>query len=155
MTKFTAFAAALLAAGSLAIPAAAQTETAPSAEREVSPAHTSTRVQRGEAQLARILEGFAATGETQRCVNAFRTNDITVIPYVGVVYEDGDKVYVARARRPEMLRDSDVPVFERFSSQICTTDVMRTIDRFAPNMQGSLFLEDFQVYTRIPAANRN
>ncbi len=155
MKKFTAFAAAALAAASFAVPAAAQTEAAASAEGEVSPAHTSTRVQRGEAQLARILEGYAPTGETQRCVNAFRTNDITVISYVGVVYEAGDKVYVARARRPEMLRDSDVPVFERYSSQLCTTDALRTIDRFMPNFQGSLFLDDFQVYARVPAANGN
>lgn len=115
-------------------------------------AHAETRQERGESQLAELLEGYQASGETQKCVNAFRENDIRVIPYVGVVYDAGDTIYVARATRPEMLRDSDVPVFERFSSQLCTNDVMRTIDRHSPSFSGVLFLEDFQPYTRVEEA---
>ena len=113
-----------------------------------STAQAETRAERGEASLARMLDGYQATGETQRCISAVRSNKIRVIPYVGVVYDAGDTIYVARATRPELLRDSDVPVFERYSSQLCSNDVMRTVDRHSPNFAGVLFLEDFEQFTR-------
>ena len=112
-------------------------------------AQAETRQERGEARLAEMLEGYEASGEARSCISAIRSNDISVIPYVGVVYDAGDTIYVARASRPEMLRDTDVPVFERFSSQLCTNDVMRTVDRSSPSFQGVLFLEDFVPYTRV------
>ena len=96
-----------------------------------------------------MLEGYAASGETRNCISAIRSNKIHVIPYVGVVYDAGDTIYVARASHPENLRDSDVPVFERFSSQLCTNDVMRTFDRHSPSFSGVLFLEDFVPYARV------
>jgi hypothetical protein len=114
-----------------------------------STAQAETRSERGEAQLARILEGYQASGETQRCISATRSNQLRVIPYVGLVYDAGDTIYVARASRPELLRDSDVPVIERYSSQLCTNDVMRTVDRHSPNFAGALFLEDFEQFTRV------
>ena len=115
-------------------------------------AQAETRQERGEAQLAELLEGYQASGEAQRCISAYRSNDIRVIPYVGIAYDDGDTIYVARASRPEMLRDTDVPVIDRFGSQLCSNDVMRTVDRHSPNFTGVLFLEDFQPYTRVEEA---
>lgn len=114
-----------------------------------STAQAETRQERGEARLAEMLEGYQATGETESCITAMRSNQLEVIPYVGVVYDAGHKIYVARATRPEMLRDHDVPVFERFSSQLCTNDVMRTIDRSNHHFSGALFLEDFVAYARV------
>jgi hypothetical protein len=130
----TAVAAAVLATGAIAAPAAAQGET---------------RLERGEARLAELLEGYEQSGEPRNCISALRSHDIRVIPYVGVVYEGGDTIYVARATRPEMLRDTDVPVIERHSGQLCTTDIMRTFDRHSPSFTGVLFLEDFVPYTRV------
>lgn len=115
-------------------------------------AQAETRQERGEARLAELIEGRTA-GEPQSCVTAYRSNDIQVIPYVGIVYDAGDTVYVARATRPERLRDSDVPVFERFGSQLCKTDVIRTIDRHAGFTTGALFLEDFVPYTKVEEAD--
>lgn len=115
-------------------------------------AQAETRQERGEARLAEMLEGFQASGESLNCISAMRSNRIQVIPYVGIVYDDGDTIYVARATRPEMLRDSDVPVFERFSSQLCNSDVMRTVDRHNTSFTGVLFLEDFVPYTRVEEA---
>lgn len=115
-------------------------------------AHAATRIERGEARLAQLLEGYAASGEAQRCITAINSNRISVIPYVGLVYDAGDTIYVARAQRPNMLDDHDVPVIERFSSQLCTNDVMRTFDRHSPQFTGVLFLEDFQPYTRVPVS---
>lgn len=115
-------------------------------------AQAETRQERGEARLAEMLEGYEATGESRSCITANRSNALEVIPYVGVVYDAGDTIYVARAARPEMLSDSDVPVFERFSSQLCTSDVMRTIDRHDTGFTGVLFLDDFVTFTRVEQA---
>lgn len=115
-------------------------------------AQAETRAERGEARLAEMLEGYQASGESRSCISASRSNGIEVIPYVGVVYDAGHTIYVARATRPDMLRDSDVPVFERYSSQLCNTDVMRTIDRYNTGFTGVLFLEDFVAFTRVEDA---
>jgi len=110
-------------------------------------AQAETRQEKAEAQLAELIEGRVA-GEAQSCITSYRGNDIQVIPYVGIVYDAGDTLYVARAKRPERLRSSDVPVIERFGSQFCATDVIRTIDRYAGFTTGALFLEDWVPYTR-------
>jgi hypothetical protein len=109
-----------------------------------------SRQERGEARLAEMLEGYQA-GEPVSCINAVRSNRLKVIPYVGLVYEDGDTIYVARASNPNMLDPDDVPVIERYSSQLCKTDVLRTFNRNAPSIRGNLFLGDFVPYTRTAA----
>ena len=114
-------------------------------------AQAQSRQERAEARLAELIEDRVA-GEAQSCVTPFRSNDIQVIPYVGIVYDAGDTVYVARAKRPERLRSSDVPVIERFGSQLCATDVIRTIDRYAGFTTGALFLEDWVPYTKAEEA---
>lgn len=125
--------ATLLAGAALAL-----TGTAASAE---------TRAEKGEAKLARMLEGRTA-GEPVDCINAMRSNRIEVIEHIGIVYDAGDTIYVARARDPRALGPWDVPVIERFGSQLCTTDVMRTVDRSGGYTTGPLFLDDFVPYTR-------
>lgn len=107
-----------------------------------------TRQERNEARLAEMLEGYVA-GEPVSCITTTRSNRLSVIEQVGLVYDDGDTIYVARAVNPDMLSSSDVPVIERYSSQLCVNDVMRTIDRHSPSFQGALFLEDFVPYTRV------
>ena len=114
-------------------------------------AQAETRQERSEARLAEMIEGRVA-GEAQSCVVAFRSNKIQVIPYVGIVYDAGDTVYVARAVRPERLRSTDVPVIERYGSQLCRQDVRHTIDRYSGFTTGALFLEDFVPYTKVEEA---
>ena len=103
--------------------------------------------ERNEARLARMLEGRTA-GEPVNCINAMRSNDIRVIEKVGIVYDAGDTIYVARVTDPKMLDPWEVPVFERFGSQLCTTDIIRTVDRSTGFVTGAVFLEDFVPYTR-------
>src|SRR5688572_27732548 len=83
-----------------------------------------TLAEKGEARLARMLEG-RTPGEPVTCISAFRSNDIRVIEHVGIVYDAGRTIYVARVRDPDMLDQWDVPVFERFGSQLCATDIIR------------------------------
>ncbi len=114
-------------------------------------ANARTGQERSEERLAEMLQGYEA-GAPVSCINAFRSNRLSVLPFVGLVYDDGDTIYVARATQPRMLDNDDVPVIERYSSQLCRTDVMRTVDRYMPNFSGVLFIEDFVPYTRTETA---
>ena len=103
--------------------------------------------ERGEARLARMLEGRTA-GEPQTCISAMRSNDIRVIEHVGIVYDAGGTIYVARITDPKMLDPWEVPVIERFGSQLCSTDIIRTVDRSGGFFTGVVFLSDFVPYRR-------
>jgi hypothetical protein len=106
-----------------------------------------TRAERAEAKLARMLEGLTA-GEPVKCISALRSHHIQVIEHIGIVYDAGDTIYVARATDPDALDYWEVPVIERFGSQLCSNDVMRTVDRSGGYVTGPLFLEDFVPYTK-------
>jgi hypothetical protein len=110
------------------------------------PAKT-TLAEKGEARLARMIEGRSA-GEPVNCISAFRSNDIRVIEHVGIVYDAGRTIYVARVTDPNMLDHWDIPVIERFGSQLCATDIMRTVDRTGGHFTGVVFLDDFVPYTK-------
>ena len=110
-------------------------------------ASAKTLAEKGEAQLARLLEGRTA-GEPVSCINAMDSNRIRVIEHVGIVYEQGRTIYVARATHPRSLGPWDVPVINRFGSQLCKTDIVRTIDRSGGFVNGMVFLNDFVPYTK-------
>lgn len=126
--------ATLLAGAALALTGATAVSAEPAA-------------QKGEARLARMLEGRVA-GEPVNCISATRSDDIEVIEHVGIVYDAGRTIYVARAVHPKALNQWDIPVIERFGSQLCTTDVIRTVDRSSGFMTGAVFLNDFVPYTK-------
>ena len=110
-------------------------------------AQAETRMEKNEARLAQMLEGRVA-GEPQSCVSAFRTNDIEVLEYVGIVYDAGDTIWVARATDPRSLGMNDIPIIDRFGSQLCRHDVIRTVDRYSQFTTGAVFLQDFVPYTK-------
>jgi hypothetical protein len=60
----------------------------------------------------------------------------------------GDTLYVARPSDPQTLRRDDILVINRFGSQLCDTDVIRTVDRNAGFMTGVLFLKKFVPYKK-------
>ena len=111
------------------------------------PLAAETRAERGEARLAEMIEGRTA-GEARSCISAMDSNRIRVIDHVGVVYETAGTVWVARVSDPRQLDSFDVPIFERHGSQLCKTDVIRTVDRSTGMHSGSVFLGDFVPYTR-------
>lgn len=113
----------------------------------VSEASAATLAERGEARLATMLEGRTA-GEPVNCISALNSNRIKVIEHVGVVYDAGNTIYVARSTDPKALGAWDVPIFERFGSQLCTTDIIRTVDRSSGFPTGVVFLNDFVPYTK-------
>lgn len=106
-----------------------------------------TPAERGEARLAKMIEGRAA-GEPVSCIPALRSNRLTVIDHVGLVYDAGDTIYVARASNPRSLGRNDIVVIDRFGSQLCKQDIVRTVDRYQHYTTGAVFLEDFIPYTK-------
>ncbi|MWV26623.1 hypothetical protein [Aurantiacibacter rhizosphaerae] len=110
------------------------------------PALAQDRETRAETAFAELVEGRTA-GEPTNCISTFSSNDLRVEEYVGLVYERGDTIWVARTTNPRNLDRWDVPVIQRYSSRLCTNDVTRTIDRSSGMFSGVLFLDDFVPYT--------
>ncbi|MFB0612188.1 hypothetical protein [Aurantiacibacter poecillastricola] len=125
--------------------------TAVAAMALAAPAYAQDREERAELAFAELVEGRTA-GEPQPCITAFQSSDIRVEENVGLVYERGDTIWVARANNPRSLDNWDVPIIERFGSRLCRYDVTRTIDRSTGMFSGVLFLDDFVPYTRADEA---
>ena len=100
-----------------------------------------------EAKLARMLEGRTA-GEPVSCISALRSSRIEVIEHVGIVYDAGNTIYVARPANPKSLSHNDIVVIDRYSGQLCNTDVIRTVDRYQGFTTGAVFLDNFVPYTK-------
>jgi len=103
--------------------------------------------EQSEAKLARMLEGRTA-GEPVSCISAMNSNRIEVIEHVGIVYDSGDTIYVARPSDPRQIGRDDVVVIERFGGQLCANDVIRTVDRYGGFATGAVFLDNFVPYTK-------
>ena len=106
-----------------------------------------TSAERGEAKLARMLEGRVA-GEPVSCISALRSNRIEVIEHVGIVYDAGATIYVARPSNPDSLGRNDIVVIDRHGGQLCNTDVIRTVDRYQGYTTGAVFLDNFVPYSK-------
>ena len=100
-----------------------------------------------EAKLARMLEGRTA-GEPVNCISALRSDRMEVIEHVGIVYDAGRTIYVARPTNPESLGRNDIIVIDRYGGQLCDTDIIRTVDRYQGFTTGAVFLEHFVPYTK-------
>jgi hypothetical protein len=107
-----------------------------------------TTAEKGEERLARMLEGRTA-GEPVACITTMRKNELQVIDEVGLVYDAGNTVYVARPTDPRMLRRTDALVIDRFSpSRLCVNDPIRTVNRHGGFFTGVVFLNDFVPYKK-------
>jgi hypothetical protein len=100
-----------------------------------------------EAKLARMLEGRVA-GEPVNCIAALRSERMEVFEHVGIVYDAGATIYVARPDNPRSLGRDDIVVIERFGGQLCANDVIRTVDRYQGFTTGAVFLDKFVPYTK-------
>ena len=108
---------------------------------------------RGEERLARMLKGHVQSGEPKRCISTMSGRNIEVVENVGFVYDAGKTIWVARARNGQWINNSDIPVIERWSSsQLCSNDRIRMVDRSSGIFGGAVFLDEFVPYTRVEDA---
>ena len=114
-----------------------------------SPAMAQPRKERptGEQRLAKMLEGRTA-GKPVSCIPAQISDRLQVIDETAVVYDGGRTIYVAKPRDPRSLDSDDILIINRFGSQLCKQDVIRTVDRTSGFMTGIVFLGDFVPYSR-------
>lgn len=112
-----------------------------------SPALAQDRDEESERAFAELIEGRVVSGEPEQCISTFGQRPLRVVENVGLAYERGDTLWVARARNAHQLDNWDVPVIERYSaSRLCRTDVRRTVDRNSGMFSGILFLDQWVPY---------
>lgn len=114
-------------------------------------AHSADKVdkktEKNQARLAQMLEGRTA-GEPVSCIPLVQSNRLEVIEGVALVYNSGDTIYVAKPKDPTMLGRDDIMVIDRFGSQLCDTDIVRTVDRNGGYFTGVVFLNKFVPYKK-------
>lgn len=136
--------AATMALGLLAAPAIAQDKPSNAAASE--------EMTKGEAELAKLLEGRVA-GEPQRCIRIHPDRGMRVIDKTAYVFGRGNTIYVQHTKNPEDIDDDDVLVSRIWGSHLCRLDNVTTIDRYSQFFSGVVFLEDFIPYTRVKASS--
>jgi hypothetical protein len=126
-----------------AMPVLAQSGEQPEAKAEA-PAQT-----KGEARLAKLLEGRVA-GQPVRCIRNQRNIQMQTIDKTAYVYGRGNTIWVQRTTTPENINGNETLVSIRFGAgELCKLDQMNTIDRQQGFMTGVVFFEDFVPYTRV------
>ena len=109
-------------------------------------------ISRGEAKLAKMLEGRVA-GEPERCIRTTPSRGLTKIDDTALVYKSGDTIWVNRTRTPHAIDDNDYLVIRKFSgTQLCRSDQITTYSRAGNFFSGVIFLDDFVPY-RMAAAD--
>ena len=102
-----------------------------------------------EAELARALRGRVA-GEPVSCIDLHRIRSSRVIRGTAILYDAGSVIYVNRPRNgAEELNGFDTLVTRTPSSQLCSVDVVHTVDLTTNTLTGIVFLGDFVPYRRI------
>ncbi|MBO9576051.1 MAG: hypothetical protein J7494_09965 [Sphingobium sp.] len=132
-----------IAAASLALAAAAGVSAQPNGHHN---GHGNGDA-KGEARLAKLLEGRVA-GKPVSCISAQISDRLQIIDKTALVYDGGRTVYVARPHDSRSLDSDNILVINRFGSQLCKQDVIRTVDRYSGFMTGVVFLDDFVPYTK-------
>lgn len=131
-----AIATALIAAAVLAVPAAS------SAKPKLT----------GEARLAKVLEGRVA-GDPVSCIPDWQARDMQVIDKTALVYGHGSTIWVNRPKNADQLDSDDILVRRAFGSQLCTLDIVHTVDRTGHFMTGIVNLGEFVPYRRVAKAD--
>ena len=105
------------------------------------------RQAKGEAELAKILAS-RVEGTPVDCISESDARSMRIVDGTAFVFGRGRTLYVNRPASPAMLDDSDLPVFEQWSSRLCRMDHVELRDRFSHIGGPTLFLENFVPYSR-------
>ena len=101
----------------------------------------------GEEELARLLDGRVA-GPPQNCITTWPNSAMRAIDGTAYVFGSGRVIYVNRTREPHRIDDDDILVIRKFGSgtQLCTHDIITTLDRGSQMYSGNVSLGDFIPY---------
>lgn len=113
------------------------------------PAFAETPSPRGEAELAKLLEGRVA-GKPVDCVPIVNMGSARVIQGTALVYRVGSKLYVNRPREGVgQLDPNDILVTRPLGAQLCRLDMVDRVDRNAGFWRGFVSLSEFVPYERV------
>ena len=102
-----------------------------------------------DVQLQKALEGRVA-GKPVNCISLSSTNSSRIIDGKAIIYQVGGRLYVNEPRSgAASLRDDDILVTRTFSSQLCSVDMVRLIDRGSRFPRGFVSLGQFVPYTKV------
>ena len=127
--------AALMAAPLAQAQADTQAEPAPQSRQ-------AKRVATEQAKLAKMLEGREA-GEPERCITMRPTDQMQVIEGTALVFRSGSTMWVNTTADPESIDKWDTYVFRRYGSQLCSMDIVTTLDRGSGMYNGNVSLVEF------------
>ncbi len=103
---------------------------------------------RGEAELAKMLEGRVA-GEPVKCLNRSRSSEsVRIVDGTAFVFRDGATLYVNRPDGARILDWNDLPVFRLFGSGLCARDRVELRDRSSLFPGPVILLGEFVPYRR-------
>jgi len=106
------------------------------------------RAAAGEAKLAKALEGRVA-GKPVTCIPLRNIDSSQIIDGTAILYKVGGTIYVNRPRiGAESLRWDPVLVTDTHSSQLCSIDTVKLLDRTSHFYQGFVGLGEFVPYSK-------
>lgn len=113
------------------------------------PAQADSRAERGEARLAKALEGRVA-GKPVRCIDQRNILSSQIIDRTAIIYRGpGNVLYVNRPNGREALDSNAILVTDSFNGQLCSIDTVRLVDRSPGGMmRGVLGLNEFAPYAK-------
>ena len=112
----------------------------------IMPGHAGPREERGEARLAKLLDGRAA-GKPVDCIQLSSVSSTEIVDGTAIVYRVGSKLYVNRpATGASSLRRDDVLFFSNHDSRLCSVDSVKLIDQGSHFQKGFVGLSKFVPY---------
>jgi len=103
---------------------------------------------KGEAKLAKAIAGRVA-GKPVNCINQRNITSSQIIDRTAIIYQVGRTLYVNRPRIGESsLDDDDILVTKTYSSQLCSLDTIRLLDRSSRFETGFVGLGEFVPYVK-------
>ena len=108
------------------------------------------RAAAGETKLAKALAGRVA-GKPVNCINLRDIRSSTIFDRTAILYDAGGKLYLNRPRSgASSLDNDDILVTKTNSSQLCSIDMVRLVDRTAHFPTGFVTLGEFVPYSKPP-----
>ena len=104
-----------------------------------------------QQELDKLLVGREA-GRPVHCISTFDSREMRVLDKTAIVFGWGNTIWVNTPRNAEHLDDDDILVTHTSGSQLCSLDIVQTLDRSSQFYNGSLSLGEFVPYRRIRAA---
>ena len=101
-----------------------------------------------QERLDKMLEGREA-GKPVSCISTYDSRDMTVLDKVGIVFRSGSTLYVNRPQNVDQLDSDDILVTKTFGSQLCSLDIVHTVDRTGHFPTGFINLAEFVPYKKV------